>query len=52
MSTRIPRIAEVEEMLPKSNCGACGTAGCRNFAEQVVAGDIIPAKCTVNTRRK
>lgn len=43
-----PRIEQVEELLPKSNCGACGTAGCRNFAEQVVAGDIEPAKCTVN----
>jgi Na+-translocating ferredoxin:NAD+ oxidoreductase RNF subunit RnfB len=43
-----PRVDQVEEMLPKSNCGACGTAGCRNFAEQVVAGDIVPAKCTVN----
>lgn len=43
-----PRIGEVEEMLPKSNCGACGTAGCRNFAEKVVAGEIIPARCTVN----
>jgi Na+-translocating ferredoxin:NAD+ oxidoreductase subunit B len=43
-----PRIGEVEEMLPKSNCGACGTAGCRNFAEKVVAGEIIPAKCSVN----
>jgi Na+-translocating ferredoxin:NAD+ oxidoreductase RNF subunit RnfB len=44
-----PRIGEVEEMLPKSNCGACGTAGCRNFAEKVVAGEIIPAKCAVNS---
>ncbi len=44
-----PRIGEVEEMLPKSNCGACGTAGCRNFAELVVAGEIIPAKCSVNS---
>lgn len=43
-----PRIDEVEEMLPKSNCGACGTAGCRNFAEAVVDGRIEPAKCTVN----
>jgi len=43
-----PRIEQVEELLPKSNCGACGTAGCRNFAEQVVAGQIEPAKCTVN----
>lgn len=43
-----PRIGEVEELLPKSNCGACGTAGCRNFAELVVEGRIAPAKCTVN----
>jgi len=43
-----PRIDEVEGMLPKSNCGACGTAGCRNFAEKVVAGEILPAQCTVN----
>jgi Na+-translocating ferredoxin:NAD+ oxidoreductase RNF subunit RnfB len=43
-----PRIDEVEDMLPHTNCGACGTAGCRNFAEQVVAGQIQPAQCTVN----
>lgn len=43
-----PRIDEVEALLPHSNCGACGTAGCRNFAEQVVAGATPPAKCTVN----
>jgi len=43
-----PRIDQVEALLPSSNCGACGTAGCRNFAEKVVAGGIEPAKCTVN----
>lgn len=43
-----PRIAQVEEMLPHSNCGACGTAGCHNFAEQVVGGAIEPGRCTVN----
>jgi len=44
-----PRIGQVEELLPHSNCGGCGTAGCRNFAEQVVEGKIEPAACTVNT---
>lgn len=44
-----PRIGEVEELLPKSNCGACGQAGCRDFAEKVVGGETIPAKCTVST---
>ena len=31
-----PRIDEVEDLLPKANCGACGTAGCRQFAEMLV----------------
>jgi len=44
-----PRIGEVEEMLPSSNCGACGEAGCHAFAEMAVSGDIAPGKCTVNT---
>ena len=43
-----PRISEVEELLPRSNCGACGLAGCRNFAENVVEGKIEPASCTVS----
>lgn len=44
-----PRIDEVEGMLPHANCGACGTAGCRNFAEAVVDGKLDPGKCTVNS---
>ncbi|MBT3205301.1 MAG: RnfABCDGE type electron transport complex subunit B [Gammaproteobacteria bacterium] len=44
-----PRIDEVEEMLPSTNCGACGTAGCRPFAEALIAGQIEPASCTVNS---
>ncbi len=44
-----PRIEQVEELLPHSNCGACGTAGCHNFAEQAVAGKIEPGRCTVNS---
>ncbi len=41
-----PRIGEVENMLPKNNCGACGEPGCRPFAEKVVAGEVIVAQCT------
>ncbi len=44
-----PRIEEVENLLPKSNCGACGQAGCRAFAEKVVSGDVVPAQCTVSS---
>lgn len=42
-----PRIDAVTGMLPGNNCGACGQAGCHAFAEAVVAGEIIPAQCTV-----
>ena len=45
-----PRIDQVEDLLPKANCGACGTAGCRNFAEKLVAGETSPGACTVNTK--
>jgi len=44
-----PRIDAVEEMLPKANCGACGSPGCRAFAEMVVANTVNPGKCTVST---
>lgn len=45
-----PRIDEVEAMLPHANCGACGTAGCRAFAEQLVQGQKVPAQCTVSSK--
>jgi electron transport complex protein RnfB len=42
-----PRIGDVEDLLPGANCGACGFAGCRAFAEAVIAGEEPPATCTV-----
>lgn len=33
------RIEKVTEMLPGYNCGACGKAGCANFAEALVTGE-------------
>jgi Na+-translocating ferredoxin:NAD+ oxidoreductase subunit B len=42
-----PRVDAVTEMLPGSNCGACGQAGCRAFAEALVQGGVEPAGCTV-----
>lgn len=45
-----PRIDLVEDMLPHTNCGACGTAGCRPFAEALIDGTIDPGKCTVNPK--
>lgn len=34
-----PRIDEVQAVLPQANCGGCGFAGCRNFAEALVKSD-------------
>jgi electron transport complex protein RnfB len=41
-----PRIGAVVDMLPGSNCGACGAAGCRSFAEELIGGQRQPAQCT------
>jgi electron transport complex protein RnfB len=45
-----PRIDEVEEMLPGTNCGACGKPGCRAFAESCVGGKSNPGQCTVSPK--
>lgn len=41
-----PLIHEVEEVLPKGQCGACGFAGCANYAEAVVLNpEVAPNLC-------
>ena len=43
-----PRIDLVQAVLPGANCGGCGFAGCRNFAEACVkAGGIEGLSCPV-----
>lgn len=43
-----PRIDEVDELLPGANCGGCGYAGCRAFAEALVkTGDLDNLYCPV-----
>lgn len=37
-------------MLPHANCGACGTPGCRPFAEALLQGTVDPGLCTVNSK--
>lgn len=44
-----PRIDQVEEMLPHTNCGGCGYPGCRAFAEALVTGLTLPSKCSVSS---
>ena len=43
-----PRIDQVVDMLPGTNCGGCGYPGCRPFAEALVVGQVLPGKCTVS----
>jgi len=44
-----PRIDAVQQMLPGTNCGACGFPGCLGLAQAVVEGSALPGKCTVMT---
>ncbi len=43
-----PRIEVVENMLPGTNCGACGQPGCHAFAEALCRGETAPGICTVS----
>jgi RnfABCDGE-type electron transport complex B subunit len=42
-----PRIDAAHQLLPQTNCGACGFPGCLGLAEAMVAGSALPGKCTV-----
>lgn len=46
-----PRIDDVDDKLPGANCGGCGLAGCRAFAEAMVkaadGGDMSALNCPV-----
>lgn len=43
-----PRIDEVEKVMPGANCGGCGFAGCRAFADAAVkAGNLDKNFCPV-----
>ena len=40
-----PRIGEVTEALPGANCGACGFAGCADYAKAIVSGEAEVGRC-------
>jgi Na+-translocating ferredoxin:NAD+ oxidoreductase RNF subunit RnfB len=42
-----PLIHEVEDILPKGQCGACGYAGCAAYAEAVVMNEDVPPNLCV-----
>ncbi len=50
-----PRIEQIAELLPNANCGACGYAGCKDYAkamvEQNVPCDLCPAVSEENAKK-
>lgn len=42
---RDERVDRVESLLAKSNCGGCGKAGCAQFAEALVKGEVKLSDC-------
>jgi Na+-translocating ferredoxin:NAD+ oxidoreductase subunit B len=40
-----PLVESIKEVLPGANCGACGYAGCSNFAEAVAGGETKTNGC-------
>lgn len=43
-----PRLEQIHGLLPGSNCGACGGAGCFGFAELVLSGKLSVDACRVS----
>jgi electron transport complex protein RnfB len=43
-----PRLEKIHGLLPGSNCGACGGAGCFGFAERLLKGDLDVSACRVS----
>jgi Na+-translocating ferredoxin:NAD+ oxidoreductase subunit B len=40
-----PRLGSILSILPGANCGACGSAGCRAFAEKLIKGEVAVSGC-------
>ncbi len=41
-----PKLLEVYELLPQSNCGACGNPSCNQFAKKLISKETQPEICT------
>lgn len=41
------RVATILAILPGANCGACGAAGCHDFASKVAKGEVAVSGCLV-----
>jgi len=42
-----PRVGDLIQMLPGANCGACGFAGCAQYAKDLVGGNAKANQCRV-----
>lgn len=42
------RVELIENMLPHTNCGACGYPGCHAFAEALIKQQVLPGQCNVS----
>jgi len=40
-----PRLQAIIKILPGTNCGACGSASCHNFAERLIKGEVQVSGC-------
>ncbi len=40
-----PRVAALEATLPGINCGACGFAGCADYARAIASGEVAVDRC-------
>ncbi len=45
-----PRLEEILQLLPGSNCGACGRAGCFGFAQALIGEGLDPCACRVSAQ--
>jgi RnfABCDGE-type electron transport complex B subunit len=46
-----PRLKKIHDLLPGSNCGACGGAGCFGFAEALLSGKTSIDACRVSQEK-
>jgi ArsR family metal-binding transcriptional regulator len=44
---KAPRLLDVWELLPRSNCGECGEATCMAFAANLLLGNHLPDECPI-----
>ena len=44
---KAPRLLDIWELLPRTNCGNCGEATCLAFAAHLLLGNHVPDECPI-----